>query len=311
MGVKADQGSAYRGQLKNVLPHIEDIYRTDEDGHRSHMGASVLGEECGRAVWYDFRWCTRSNFDGRMLRLFNRGHMEEARFIALLLMINCPVYQQDAEGHQYRIHFADHHGGGSGDGIVVNLPDLEPGMPALLEAKTHNEKSFRELAGKSWKDFSNHAIDPEKYPKKVAFDGKGVRDAKIGHYIQANLYMRKMGLSVCLYMAVNKDTDELYLELIPANPETADRFIDRGEQLVWMEKPPEKINKSPGFWKCRFCDHRPVCHLGEDPDRNCRTCEFSRPASNGNWHCSAHNEILGKEKQLVGCEDYKLKPGYR
>ena len=42
-----------------------------------------------------------------MLRLFNRGHIEEARFIAMLLTIGMPVYQQDAEGKQFRIHFGE------------------------------------------------------------------------------------------------------------------------------------------------------------------------------------------------------------
>lgn len=80
--VAKDQGSAYRVWLGQVLPHIGDAYRPGNDGHRGHMGASLIGKECARSIWYDFFWATKSAFGGRMVRLFNRGHLEEGRFIA-------------------------------------------------------------------------------------------------------------------------------------------------------------------------------------------------------------------------------------
>lgn len=303
--VQRDQGSAFRGWLGQVMPHIGDAYRTGDEGHRTHMGASLLGGECGRAIWYNFRWATRSAFPGRVLRLFNRGHIEEARFIAMLLMIGCEVYQQDENGDQYRISFAEGHAGGSGDGVALHVPDLPSGTAALCEFKTHGEKSFIELAGKldEWRKFLEG---------KGPFTGKGVRDAKFEHYVQMQLYMRKMGLSAALYVAVNKNTDDLYAEIITLDPEFADQFLDRGEKLVWMDKPPSKLNESPGFWKCRFCDHKPVCHLKGAPDQNCRTCKWSKPVEGKRWHCS--NPVcegdLSKETQLAGCSHYEVADYY-
>lgn len=298
--VKADQGSAYRGWLKQVMPHIGDAYRTDEDGHRTHMGASLLGQECARAIWYNFHWTTKSNFEGRMIRLFNRGHIEEARFIALLLMIGVHVYQQDEEGKQFRISFADGHAGGSGDGIAHYVPDLHHDTQALCEFKTHGEKSFIELTGPldEWRDYVAG--------KSTHFTGKGVREAKFEHYVQMQLYMHKMGLPVALYVAVNKNTDDLYAELVMLDTSMAEQFVTRGEKLVWMPLPPDKINKSPGFFKCRFCDHRPACHLKEIPDRNCRTCQHSEPVANGQWNCTLLNKLLTKEEQLSGCQQYDM-----
>ena len=69
------------------------------------MGASQLGQDCGRAVWYSFHWATKAAHSGRMLRLFNRGHIEEARFIAMLLTVGMPVYQPRVWEEQFRIHF--------------------------------------------------------------------------------------------------------------------------------------------------------------------------------------------------------------
>lgn len=282
--LEADQGGRYRELLGTVIPHIGDAFRGEQEAFRSHMGASLIGGECARAIWYGWRWVTKPKFPGRILRLFNRGHLEEARFIALLLLIGVEVYQQDAQGNQFRISHANGHFGGSGDGVGVGLPDLKPGTAALLEFKTHGEKSFKELVA------------------------KGVRDAKFEHYVQMNVYMRKMGLAVGLYGAVNKNTDELHMEIIVLDFAIADQFLDRGEKLIAMQDPPSRINESPGFWKCRFCDHRPVCHLKATPEMNCRTCVYSQPGSDGQWICNRYDQVIPKETQLTGCKSYEKHP---
>lgn len=278
--LQADQGARYRGLLGQVLPHIGDAYRTDDKPFRPHLGASGLGNECARAIWYGFRWFTRPKFAGRLLRLFNRGHLEEGRFIALLLMIGCELYQQDQYGKQYRISFAEGHAGGSGDGVVIGCPDLPAGTAALTEFKTHNDKSFKKL------------------------QIEGVRESKFEHYVQMQVYMRKMGLAVALYMAVNKNDDDLYGEIIMLDPDFADQFIGRGTELVWMEEPPRKMNNSAGFWKCRWCDHRPVCHLQAKPDTNCRTCQSSQPRAGKVWWCCQHSKELTVDEQIEGCKGH-------
>lgn len=285
--LEADQGATYRGWLGKVMPHIGDAYSTKADPFRPHLGASGLGDECARKVWYGFRWATRPHFEGRMLRLFNRGHLEEGRFIALLLAIGVTVYQQDENGKQFRISFAEGHAGGSGDGVAVGIPDLPSGTAALLEFKTHSEKSFASL------------------------QKEGVRSAKFEHYVQMNLYMRKMGLAVALYAAVNKNTDEIYMELIALDVEIADRFLERGEKIVWLESPPPKLNESPGYFKCRMCDHRPLCHLNGNPDHNCRTCAYSEPRPGKVWFCRnpvAPTELTVNE-QFKGCSHWERKDG--
>lgn len=297
--MRADQGASYRGWLGKVLPHIGDAYREEEDGFRSHLGASLLGGDCNKAIWFGFRWVTKGKFDGRILRLFNRGHLEEGRIIPLFLMIGCTVFQQDENGKQFRISWAEGHAGGSGDGVVGGLPDLPASTYALCEFKTHSEKSFIELAGKL-ADWRAHLQDPIRNP----FTGKGVRDAKPEHYVQMQSYMRKMGLAVAIYVAVNKNTDDLYMELITLNSETADQYLDKGERLVWAPEAPPGISTSPGFWKCRFCDHKPVCHEGAEPERNCRTCDFASPQPGAEWHCAKFGLVLSKEEQAAGCDDY-------
>jgi hypothetical protein len=296
--IHADQGASYRGHLGEVIPTMSDAYRNTNEGFRSHLGASMIGGECGRAIWYGFHWATKSNFSGRLLRLFNRGHLEEARFIAMLQAIGATIYQQDTNGKQYRISGAAGHYGGSGDGIAVNLPDLPAGMPALCEFKTHNDASFKKLLS------------------------GGVRDSKFEHYVQMNQYMHKMRIPAALYLAVNKNNDELYGEILHYDQANAEQFSERAERIVWLSEPPSKLGNppSPGNFGCRFCDHKPVCHLKAAPAKNCRTCEWSEPVNTGNgvWVCNhpglplEHRNItaIPKEVQETACQGYAIKRNF-
>lgn len=302
--VARDQGSAFRGWLGKVIPHMGDAYRTGEDGFRTHMGASLIGGECARAIWYGFNWAVKPHFKGQTLRLFNRGHLEEARMIACLLTIGCKVFQQDEHGKQFRISDMGGHYGGSGDDVGMYIPDLPPDTAALLEFKTHNDKSFQELKQ------------------------KGVRDAKFEHYVQMNQYMPKMGLPAALYLAVNKNNDELYGEILYPDTANAEEYLDRARKIVPIRVAPKKISESPGFFKCKWCDFYGVCHQGKAPERNCRTCAHSRPdTQDGQWKCdnkerqitllfpatNPHNEnfTLTKERQLAACEFYELNPAFK
>jgi hypothetical protein len=279
-----DQGAAYRVQLGKVVPHMGDAYRgAEKNPFRKHMGASGIGKDCARAIWYSFRWFTKPHFEGRILRLFNRGHQEEARFIALLLAIGVQIFQQDADGKQFRISDAGGHFGGSGDGVAIGLPDMPAGLPCLLEFKTHAKKSFDKLAK------------------------EGVFISKHEHYVQMQVYMRKMNLTVALYGAVNKDNDELYFEIIQLDTITADQFIDRGRQLVFMRDAPKRINESPGWFGCSFCDHKAVCHLKKPAAINCRTCYYAVAQQDGTWVCGEPAngaKVLSEDDQLAACSSY-------
>lgn len=304
--VERDQGAAYRINLGKVLPHIGDAYRGGDEGFRSHMGASGIGGECGRAIWYGFRWATKAKFGGRILRLFNRGHLEEGRLIALLLTVGMQIFQQDENGNQFRISSFGGHFGGSGDGVGIGCPDLPAGLAALLEFKTHNDKSF------------------------VKVQKEGVRSAKFEHFVQMQVYMRKMGLTVALYFAVNKNDDTIYVEIVHADATVGDEFIERAHKIIPMHVAPDKISKSPGWITCAWCDHKPVCHLKVAPERNCRTCEHSTPREDGTWWCDNSerqmNMLFGpkegvsiqgetfqltKERQLVGCSYYAVNATFR
>lgn len=254
---------------------------TREDSLRKHLGASVIGESCQRKIWFGFRWCDKEEFDGRMLRLFERGQREELAFKHLLELVGAKVWTLDQYGKQFGISSHGGHFSGSTDGVAQNLPELGD-EPVLLEMKTHNEKRFNELRT------------------------KGLQEAQPKHYKQAQTYMWGLGLKKSLYCAVNKNDDELWFYLFDADPAIGRALNDKAESIIFGHGLPPRISNSPStHWECRFCPMRGVCLKDKAVRQNCRTCVHSKPERDGTWSCA-----LGKEEittvPKVGCDQYQV-----
>jgi hypothetical protein len=282
--INKDGGAGFRQALEIILPKMADAYAGKSDRHRSHFGYSNAGESCGRKLWYSWNWVKAATFPARVLRLFNRGHLEEARFLALLVCAGFEVYYETEEGGQFRISGDGGHSGSALDGVVVGIPDLPPGTPALVEMKTHSLKSFNEVVRKK------------------------LREGKYIHYVQMQIYMKKYDLKWGLYMAVHKDTDELYCELIPSDPAIADKMLNRVSQLIYTKTAPNRVNDSPSWFECKFCDYRLNCHNSALPEINCRTCIYSAPQTTGGWICNKYNTSINKADMLQGCSKHLMNP---
>ena len=115
---------------------IFSAYEADtRDGFRTHLGASLIGKECERALWYDFRWATKAKFPGRVLRLFETGNREEDRLVGNLRRTGATVLELDPEtGRQFRVQAHGGHFGGSLDDCERALK-LDPKFVKALNRK--------------------------------------------------------------------------------------------------------------------------------------------------------------------------------
>jgi len=260
---------------------VEEIYKAEEaveQRHRPHLGASQIGKECERSVWLSFRWAKSPSFNGRMLRLFQRGQDEEERLVSALEKAGYKVWENDPDtGEQFRAKILPHFSG-SLDGIAE-----KDGIRYLLEFKTHSDKSFKKLLK------------------------QGVREAKPEHFTQMQSYMGAYGLKKALYVAVNKNDDELYIEEVDFNEDVYHGIKDKAERLLhgWSV-PGVNYSLEARMSPCKFCDYQGICHLGENCERNCRTCKHSRCEKDGTWSCAHKAETISEEQQRIGCEDYEL-----
>ena len=97
-----------------TLGAIYTAYEADAGtGFRDHLGASLIGKECERALWHDFRWGTRIHFQGRILRLFETGQLEEARLIRNLRRTGATLDVDPDTGRQWWVESIGGHFGGS------------------------------------------------------------------------------------------------------------------------------------------------------------------------------------------------------
>ncbi len=120
------------------------IKRTTNDAPRYHLGASSIGDSCDRKIWFAFRWINQEDFDGRMLRLFRRGQLEEQQVVNDLRNAGMKVADIDQKTKK-QYNFADGHFAGSMDGIIdQGVPDALL-KSHVLEIKTHSLKSFASL----------------------------------------------------------------------------------------------------------------------------------------------------------------------
>jgi len=283
--IDADGGSRFRQLQRKWFPLIEDAYRGEDGGFRSHLGASQIGRKCSREVWLGYRWAVVKRFKARMLRLVNRGHLEEARFMSLLEMIGCQ-FHLDPSGEQERISDHGGHYGSALDAVIWGIPDC-PGEWILGEFKTHNTKSFCKLAV------------------------EGVQVAKPEHYDQMQSCMARRGIFKCIYIAVNKNDDDIFCQLVLFDQKRAEEIGAKAADLITRRTPPPRISDDPSHFDCTYCDAHQRCHFPDQAPvfKNCRTCRHSiADIPSGTWGCELHNIMLDKAKQLAGCEAWDAIP---
>ncbi len=270
-----------------VSPTREAIFAAYEadarTGFRVHLGASLIGKSCERALWYDFRWTTTVFHPGRVLRLFETGQLEEARIVRNLRRIGATVLEVDPEtGRQWRVEAHGGHFGGSLDAVALNLPEA-PKTWHVLEFKTHASKSFVELVA------------------------KGVRQAKPQHFAQMQIYQRLTALTRAMYLAVNKDTDDLYVERVELDVDYADRLLAKAGRILFAARPLDRVSEDPAWYECRLCGHAEVCRGQAAAAVNCRTCLASTPIEGG-WWCERQQRALSEADQRAGCDHHLYLP---
>jgi hypothetical protein len=215
-----------------------------------------------------------------MLRLFRRGHNEEATIIQDLRAIGV-----DVRGAQSRVDFGSHVSG-SADAIAASGVPESPKKVHLLEFKTHNLKNFKDL------------------------QKNGVEKAQPKHWTQMHVYMLGLGIDRALYVAVCKDDDQMYTERVRLDSDLAHKFVERGQRIALDDRMPPPISTDPSWYQCKMCDFHSVCHQGELPKKfSCRTCAHSTAKEDSTWRCEKHEaDGIPVEFQRKGCEQGIIHP---
>lgn len=255
-------------------------FREPEPG-RWHLGASEIGHPCSRKIWYSFRWAIKVEHSGQQLRLFNRGHHEEPKFIHRLARIGINVSDTDpSTGKQWQmVHPSEPHYGGSLDGIAY-----VPWVPAqfatmIAEFKTHNDASFEKLLS------------------------KGVRLSKPQHFAQMSSYGEVKQYPLGLYCAINKNTDALAFRVTPLQYSLGKITFNKAVEIIRSQRPPTRISENSSYKECKFCDYRGVCHLKQPLLKSCRSCAHAVPnQTDKEWTCTRFGGVIPRDFVVKGCD---------
>lgn len=271
--------------VRRIYAAYEREEVTARPARLSRLGASTIGEECLRKLFFSWRGYIREEFEGRVLRLFQTGHREEDRIIADLRAAGLSVWDRDeTTGEQFTYTDETGHFVAKLDGVVRGVPGAEK-KPHTLEIKTHSEKSFN------------------------AVSREGLRATKILHYAQMQAGMWLSGLERGLYVALNKNNETYYIERVYVDHAYIAELKAKIEAIVLNPLTPPGISRKANAPGCRFCIYMDVCVQEALPARNCRTCGNANVEANGEWSCTLLSTTLTPKAQLAACDHYSARTG--
>jgi hypothetical protein len=344
----ANTGSGLRLQLDapgvatKIAARIKDdidayCVQTYDGGHRTHLGASLIGRSCKRYLWYVFRWAKRAPTDGRRQRLFNRGHREEARFIEWLEGIGFKIWFENRDGlyyhpesHSYFIHDGNPDTEADPDFCISHpITESTPNYAQHIAAAKFQGLEFPQYRISDCNGHFGGSLDAIiQFPPHWGIDeaclgefkthGTGSKFEKLkekrmplekpDHFAQTSTYGVKYRFRFVVYFSINKNDDDLHIEIAKLDWNLGEQMLLKADQIISSQTAPAKLSESPTFQDCRYCDMADVCHSGASMEKNCRSCVHASPVANAQWHCalySATNGPIPKDVIPVGCPDYK------
>lgn len=203
---------------------------------REYLGASRLGVACERALQFEYADApvdSGKDFSGRILRIFERGHVTEDLMVGWLRLAGFDLRTQGRDGHQFGFSLLDGRLQGHVDGVIVDGPEAYA-YPCLWENKC--------LGAKAWRDL-------EKRRLAVA---KPVYAAQVALY-QAYL---ELHTHPALFTAVNADSMEIYAEFVPFDAALAQRMSDRAVKVITATEAGDllpRLTNDPAHVECRLC----------------------------------------------------------
>ena len=209
---------------------------------RDYLGGSRLGDICSRRLQYEYLKAPRDpdgGFSGKSLRIFALGHVLEDLAIEWLCKAGFDLRTRNRHGEQFGFTAAGGRVQGHADGVIVAGPDGFA-APALWECKSANAKNWREIA------------------KHGVFKAKPVYAAQIA------LYQAYLGLTEtpALFTAINKDTCEIWHELVPFDAALAQSASDKAVTILRACDADELLPRhttDPEHFECRFCAWKARC----------------------------------------------------
>lgn len=234
-----------------VNGHI-DIALTHErkkEKPRNYLGGSRLGVECKRALQFEYMNTPKDegrDFDGQNFRIFAIGHALEDLAIKWLRQAGFELYTEKKDGHQFGFSVVKGRIRGHVDGLVNNAPEtLKMTFPALWECKS--------MSNKYWQKTKKQGV-------VLAYPVYACQIATYQAYMEGSI--PGISQNPALFTAINKDTAELYHELVPFDCSLAQNLTDKAVTVLQACDAGEllpRIATTPAHHVCKMCPWQDRC----------------------------------------------------
>jgi len=211
----------------------KSIAEIPPDEPRQYIGASSIGNDCSRAIWYSYVGADREEFPARLRTTFEIGKRLETLPLDYLEKAGFRIVRPAEDNDWLFFHDADIlFFQGHADGLLL----LENQSPAIVEIKTAKNSSF------------------------MTFKNKGLKVWSSTYYSQIQSYMGMSGYPRAVLIALNKDTSEFHHEWVEYDDIFYHEMKMRALSIGSTSKPPDKINRSPLYFICKRCSYKATCH---------------------------------------------------
>lgn len=216
----------------NKKSSISVIDKTYEDNfkQRRRLGLSQVGHSCPRFLWYKHHGFDEPVPDGRVLRLFELGNVIETQMDCDLTQagFNITDTQKHVEFTMDDITLT-----GSIDGIITGL--VESNKPHLWECKSMGSKGWKNLLKNGYENYSD------------VYKG------------QVHAYMLGLGLKKAFVTVYNKDTSELYQEMIDLKEDWIIGRLQDVFKAISQDHPPLRACPDADYFEAKFCNFYGEC----------------------------------------------------
>ena len=214
--------------MKNKLSKLIEHHQEQiQDDIRDYIGASSIGSECLRKIWYQYKGVKPEGVPSKTRRTWDIGKKLEELVVKWLLDADFRVLRFDITYFSKNVpQFQGHI-----DALVV-IDDKN----YILEIKTAKDSSYN------------------------IFVKKGLKLWNPQYYAQVQAYMGMSEVHGTYILVLNKDNSELCDELVTFDPDFYQELEKKALMISTATNEPPRISNSPLWFQCKLCQYNKVCH---------------------------------------------------
>lgn len=230
-----------------TLEALDAILKSEQRPYVSkNIGFGVIGEECGRKIWYKINSTEPEIFEANTLRIFRNGHSDEsamAEDLRKIEGIELHTHDPNRGNKQYKLDALGGRFTGRLDGMIRGLKQA-PSAWHVWEHKSTNEKKFNEL--------------------KKCIEKHGIKNAlenwDVIYFSQAQSNMLHSGVDRHYLTCGTPGLRQVISVRTNLDGPYAMALVDKAEKIINSAVPPARISEKPDWFQCRFCSFRDECH---------------------------------------------------